>query len=207
MSLGMKPMPDSLVQFSLVIESLAAGPPSAGAVARPTRPAERGVAVPPGVSGVSRGSDGTLALAPIPPAPPTGLLLEPIIAARHQRFLLLLNSAPIPLRVNDDVAPPCVSLLKEGDSFGWDGVAVHVAVRRQPPIRPAGELVGQPCPVCLGAIEEADWVYRCDCGAVYHGNPPDSQRLQCARSLSRCLSCDRELVLRESFTDLSHLGL
>jgi hypothetical protein len=192
-------------QFHLVSEPLL--PAAGGAGARAPRSKPPGIPVPAGVSRVSPGG-GAFGLVQVPDCPSEGLLLEPFLAANHQLCLLVVNSAAVAVRVNDDLAP-CVFVLGEGDSFGWGDAVIHVAVFRRPPIRAAGESGpdSRPCPVCLGPLAADDVAYFCDCGAVYHCHPSDSPRLQCAQNLSRCLACDRELILRESFTDLSHLGL
>jgi hypothetical protein len=177
----------------------------------PARSGPPGIPVPPGVTRLRRG-DGlvpALEAVTVNAADGVGIFLEPFLAANRQPRLLVLNCAESGLRVNDDVAP-CVSVLKDGDFFRWmDDIALHVGVFRRPPIRLVGELggAGRACPVCLVPLSTADVAYVCACGAAYHCHPPGSPGLQCARTISSCLACEHELVLRESFTKLPELCL
>ena len=212
MILGMTEIFAPAQEVRLVVESFqsaANGPaPAARGAGRSGPP---GVPVPPGVSRLRRG-DGlvpALEAVSVSAADGVGILLEPFLAANRQPRLLVLNFAKLVLRVNDDVAP-CVSVLKEGDCFRWlDDMALHVGVFRRPPIRPVGEhgAAGRACPVCLVPLTTNDVAYFCACGAAYHCHPAESPGLQCARTLSRCLACEHEMVLRESFSDLPSLCL
>jgi hypothetical protein len=134
-------------------------------------------------------------------------LLEPLRDRQGQPRLLLVSSPGSAPRLNREVAPRVVAL-KEGDQVRLrDGLALHVCLRRRAPIGPAAQLgvVDKVCPVCLGKLEADDLAYACDCGSVFHCNEPGRERLECARTLGRCLGCEQELVLKESFTPLAHL--
>lgn len=134
-------------------------------------------------------------------------LLEPLRDRQGQPRLLLVSSPGSAPRLNREVAPRVVAL-KEGDQVRLrDGLALHVCLHRQAPIGPAAQLgvVDKVCPVCLVKLEAADLAYACDCGSVFHCNEPGRGRLECARTLGRCLGCEQELVLKESFTPLAHL--
>ncbi len=162
---------------------------------------------------------GVSALVPRPGQPPEftsmvspelahGVLIEPTMSSDKRLQLVLVNRGKREVRVNETVAPR-VALLREGDRFRLDQeAAFHVCLYRRPRVALAAHLgvAGKTCPVCLLPLQEDDVCYACVCGTAYQCNPPPTGKLECARTLSRCITCQRELVLQGGFVRLPDLA-
>tara|TARA_R110002096_G_scaffold24760_24_gene78045 strand:+ start:4990 stop:5556 length:567 start_codon:yes stop_codon:yes gene_type:complete len=121
----------------------------------------------------------------------------------HGRNLLVLNPDRVPLRVNDLNAPR-VHLLEEGDHLLIGNQhLLATALYNCPEIGPPPSAnIGRACPVCRNTFTSEDRVYHCgSCGGVLHleeGDNPD-ESLQCALSVTHCLTCNHPINLEEGY--------
>lgn len=132
------------------------------------------------------------------------LLLEPV-RHDHRPYVLLIARQLSRVRVNGSAAST-VNMLRVKDVVDFAGFTLHLSLLNRPYVGPpCAEQIGLECSYCrLQINEQPDTrVYVCPtCQSPMHCQDvelPVETRLECARLVSHCGSCQSPILLEEGF--------